>query len=181
MERWTPLNPLCEIYRILLIYENIWYINIYFFLHSTYRFKFLAYGLWHRLSKTREGPTTTGGWGGTDVIVMKSIAVGFWLLDRRFLQLVGEPKKICRYIMKQDVLSVGDALIRAHLELVKEERPKVPWFSFFETARSAPCKGGIAKWASKVDFEIVNNVNIHIDFAARFALQHNLLSLDWWR
>ena len=60
------------------------------------------------------------------MIVMKSIAVGFWLLDRRFLQLVGEPKKICRYIIKQDVLSVGDALIRAHLELVKEERPKVP-------------------------------------------------------
>ena len=181
MERWTPLNPLCEIYRIFINIWNYLIINLYFFLHSTYRFKFLAYGLWHRLSKTREGPTTTGGWGGTDVIVMKSIAVGFWLLDRRFLQLVGEPKKICRYIIKQDVLSVGDALIRAHLELVKEERPKVPWFSFFETSRSAPCKGGIAKWASKVDFEIVNNVNIHIDFAARFALQHNLLSLDWWR
>lgn len=62
---------------------------------------------------------------GTDVIA-KSIAVGFLLLDRRFLQLVGEPKN-CRYIMKPDVLSLGDALIRAHLELVKEERPKLHW------------------------------------------------------
>ena len=94
-------------------------------MHSTHRFKFLAYGVWDRLSKTWEGPTTTGGWVGTDVIV-KSIALGFLLLDRRFLQLVGEPKKNCRYIMKPDVLSLGDAMIRAHLDWVKEERPKVP-------------------------------------------------------